>query len=70
MVEIAPGDRVQMRKSHPCGSDEWEVYRVGADIGLRCLGCGRRIMLARSVFYRSMKRKLTGPVTSNHHGES
>lgn len=70
MVEIEPGDRVQMRKPHPCGSDVWDVYRVGADIGLRCAGCGRRIMLARSVFYKGMKRKLAGPVTSNHHGES
>lgn len=50
------GDRVQMRKPHPCGSDEWVIYRVGADIGMRCTGCERRVMLPRSEFFRRMKR--------------
>ncbi len=50
------GDRVQMRKPHPCGSDEWIIYRVGADIGMRCAGCGRRVMLSRSEFFRRLKR--------------
>lgn len=54
--DIRPGDRVQMRKKHPCGSDEWTIYRVGADIGMRCAGCGRRVMLARSVFFKRLKR--------------
>lgn len=54
--EVNVGDRVQMRKAHPCGSDQWLVYRVGADIGLRCLGCDRRVMLARSVFNKRLKR--------------
>lgn len=50
------GDRVQMRKPHPCGSDEWIIYRVGADIGMRCTGCERRVMLSRSEFFRRLKR--------------
>lgn len=50
------GDRVQMRKPHPCGSDEWIIYRVGADIGMRCTGCERRVMLPRSEFFRRLKR--------------
>lgn len=58
MPEIAVGDRVQMRKKHPCGSDEWVVYRIGADIGLRCLGCDRRVLLARSVFDKRLKQIL------------
>ncbi|MBI5666761.1 MAG: DUF951 domain-containing protein [Chloroflexi bacterium] len=58
MPEIAVGDRVQMRKKHPCGSDEWIVYRVGADIGLRCLGCNRRVLLARPVFNKRLKQIL------------
>lgn len=57
--EIRIGDRVQMRKKHPCGSDEWIVYRVGADVGIRCTGCDRRVMLARSVFHKRLKRMLT-----------
>ena len=54
------GDRVQMRKPHPCGSDLWEIYRIGADIGLRCLGCDRRVMLTRSVFVKRLKKIVTG----------
>jgi hypothetical protein len=53
---INVGDRVQMRKPHPCGSDEWIIYRVGADIGIRCTGCNRHVMLARSVFMKRLKR--------------
>jgi hypothetical protein len=61
MPEIAAGDRVQMRKKHPCGSDEWIIYRVGADIGLRCLGCDRRVLLPRPLFFKHLKKILTSP---------
>ena len=53
--ELAIGDVVRMRKPHPCGSYEWEVVRLGADIGARCLKCGRRILLARSTFEKRVK---------------
>ncbi|MFN8452257.1 MAG: DUF951 domain-containing protein [Anaerolineae bacterium] len=58
-MDIEVGDRVQLRKAHPCGSMEWTVYRVGADIGLRCAGCGRRVMLTRSEFSRRLKHILS-----------
>ena len=45
---FTPGDRITLRKPHPCGGKQWDVYRIGADIGLKCLTCGRRVMLARS----------------------
>ena len=51
-IEINLGDVVRLRKAHPCGSYEWEVVRVGADIGLKCQ---RRVLLARSIFERRMK---------------
>jgi hypothetical protein len=54
-IEIKPGDIVRLRKAHPCGSYEWEVVRVGADIGLKCLKCQRRVLLARSIFERRVK---------------
>lgn len=57
-MDIKVGDIVQMRKTHPCGSDRWRVYRVGADIGIRCLGCDRRVMLPRRKFERGVKRTL------------
>ena len=54
-IEIKPGDVVQLRKAHPCGSYEWEVVRVGADIGLKCLKCQRRVLLASAEFERRVK---------------
>jgi len=48
------GDVVRLRKPHPCGGFEWEVTRLGADIGLRCLECGRRLMLPRSTLERRL----------------
>lgn len=53
---VQVGDRVEMRKPHPCGSVEWTVYRIGADIGLQCAGCGRRVLLARGEFNKRLKR--------------
>jgi hypothetical protein len=55
-LDIRVGDVVQMRKTHPCGSDRWRVYRVGADVGLRCLGCDHRVMMPRRKFERGVKR--------------
>ena len=54
-MEIRLGDVVRLKKKHPCGSYEWEVVRVGADIGLKCLKCQRRVLLQRSVFERRLK---------------
>ena len=54
-VEIKVGDIVRLRKAHPCGSYEWEVVRVGAEIGLKCLKCQRRVLLERGVFERRVK---------------
>ena len=41
------GDRISLKKKHPCGGSDWEVYRIGADIGMKCLTCERRMMLTR-----------------------
>jgi hypothetical protein len=47
---------VQLRKSHPCGNDRWEITRTGLDFGLRCLKCGHRVMIPRQKFERAVKR--------------
>ncbi|MBX6350880.1 MAG: DUF951 domain-containing protein [Clostridia bacterium] len=47
-LELHLGDVVRLRKPHPCGSDRWEIVRVGADLRLRCLGCGRLVLIERS----------------------
>ena len=44
---IAVGERLTLRKAHPCGATTWVVTRIGADIGLTCDGCGRRVLLER-----------------------
>lgn len=54
-ISIRPGDRVELRKLHPCGGREWTVTRTGADIGAQCDKCGRRVMLDREVFERRIK---------------
>ena len=41
------GDRITLKKKHPCGGSDWEVYRIGADIGMKCSTCERRMMLTR-----------------------
>jgi hypothetical protein len=56
-IEITPvalNDVVRLRKPHPCGGTEWIVVRVGADIGLKCATCGRRVLLARREFERRL----------------
>jgi hypothetical protein len=47
---------VRLRKAHPCGGTDWQVYRLGADIGLRCLTCGRRVLLERAVLEKRLKQ--------------
>lgn len=53
--EVNLGDVVRLKKVHPCGGYEWQVVRLGADIGIKCLRCGRRVLLERSVFERRVK---------------
>lgn len=55
LLKIQVGDKVRMRKVHPCGGYEWEITRTGADIGMRCLTCGRRVMLPRGKFEKRVK---------------
>lgn len=54
-MEIRLGDVVRLRRKHPCGSDQWQVVRIGTDIGIKCLGCERRVLLKRQVFERRVK---------------
>ncbi|MGD0780156.1 MAG: DUF951 domain-containing protein [Dehalococcoidales bacterium] len=56
VMEINLGDVVRLKKVHPCGGYDWQVVRLGADIGIKCLKCERRILLTRSVFERRVKK--------------
>ena len=55
LPELQLNDRLRLRKPHPCGSYDWKVMRLGADIGLECLNCGRRILIPRRKLARSLK---------------
>jgi hypothetical protein len=55
-MDVKIGDIVRLRKAHPCGSYEWEVTRVGADIGIKCLKCQRRVLLERDNFRKRLKQ--------------
>ena len=53
------GDIVMMKKQHACGQNRWEVTRLGADIKVRCLGCGHDVMLKRAYFNKRFKKIIT-----------
>ncbi len=55
-LELFLDDIVQLRKPHPCGSTQWRIVRLGADIGLRCLGCERKVLLPRRELEKRIKR--------------
>ena len=52
------GDRVRLKKPHACGENLWEIVRVGADVKLKCTGCGRVVMLDRLEFMKRAKKLL------------
>ncbi|MDI6815945.1 MAG: DUF951 domain-containing protein [Actinomycetota bacterium] len=55
IVRINVGDIVTLKKPHPCGVNEWEVTRLGMEIGLVCRGCGRKVRLVRYDFDRRFR---------------
>ena len=55
IIDFRMQDVVRLRKPHPCGGFEWEVVRLGADIGVRCLTCKRRVLLERRVLEKRLK---------------
>ncbi|HXG36837.1 MAG TPA: DUF951 domain-containing protein [Dehalococcoidia bacterium] len=67
-IEVALGDVVRLRKVHPCGGYDWEVVRVGADIGLRCQTCNRRTLLPRSQLEKRVKAVLARGATETGPG--
>lgn len=56
MDDFEVGMLVEMKKGHPCGSNQWEILRVGMDFKIRCLGCRRVVMLSRKKFEKNLKR--------------
>ena len=59
-MDLQIGDLITTKKPHPCGSDQWEILRTGADIRIKCKGCGHQVMTARRMVEkntRALKKK-------------
>ena len=69
LPELDLDDILRLRKVHPCGSYEWKITRLGADIGLECKSCGRRIMLTRRELARRAKTILPQEENDYHDSE-
>lgn len=54
-MDIKVGDTLVMKKEHPCKSREWEVLRIGADLRIKCLGCGHQVLSARKNIEKNIK---------------
>jgi len=55
-MDVRVGDKLVLKKQHPCGSKQWQVLRIGADFKIKCLGCGHEVMTARSNVEKSIKQ--------------
>jgi hypothetical protein len=62
MMDLKPGDTIQLRKKHPCGCNEWEVIHIGVDFGIKCRGCQRHVLIDRTILERKVKSVV--PVSS------
>jgi hypothetical protein len=61
---IAVGDEVEMRKPHACGGSRWVLVRTGADLRVKCLGCGRSLLMPRDQFNKALRR-VVGRITED-----
>lgn len=58
MADYQLNDIVQMKKPHPCGENRWKIIRMGADIRIKCEGCGHSVLIPRRKFQTKMKKVL------------
>ena len=63
-MDIQVGDKVRLKKQHPCGAFEWDVLRIGIDFRLKCCGCGHMIMVPRKQIEKSIKSVISGSETT------
>ncbi|NLN06759.1 MAG: DUF951 domain-containing protein [Firmicutes bacterium] len=59
MADYAIGDKVRMKKKHPCGNDIWTIIRVGMDFRIKCNNCGRSVLIPRTKFEKSVREHFT-----------
>ena len=64
-IQFRIGDIVQMKKKHPCGSQEWEVLQLGSDMRIKCCGCGHIVLIPRPKFLKGAKKVLNRDITQD-----
>ena len=64
-IQFRIGDMVQMKKKHPCGTENWEVLQLGSDMRVKCCGCGRIVLIPRPKFLKGAKKVLNREVTED-----
>lgn len=52
---FAVGDKIRLKKKHPCGSSQWVILRVGADFRLKCMGCLHQVMVPRKLVEKNLR---------------
>ena len=62
-MDFQIGDKVELKKVHPCGSKIWEITRIGVDFKLKCEGCGHVIMIERPKAIKTIKNKIINKET-------
>ncbi len=62
---LTVGEKLRLRKPHPCGSTDWEVLKTGVDVRLRCLGCQRILLLPREKLLKQIKKRLDADQTAD-----
>ena len=67
-MDIRRGDKLRMKKAHPCGSNDWLVLRIGADFRLRCLGCGHEVMVERFKIEKNIREVTRENLSTDNSG--
>ena len=67
-MDIRLGDKLRMKKPHPCGSKDWLVLRIGADFRLRCLGCGHEVMVERFKIEKNIRELIRENLSTDNSG--
>ncbi len=67
-MDIRLGDKLRMKKPHPCGTKDWLVLRIGADFRLRCLGCGHEVMVERFKIEKNIREVIRENVSTDTSG--
>lgn len=67
-MDIRVGDKLRMKKPHPCGSKDWLVLRIGADFRLRCLGCGHEVMVERFKIEKNIREVTRENLSTDNSG--